>query len=317
MTPLYAAISKYFDSESSLKATKASFDEGLTRLGKTSSTASAKDIEKVLKSNVYKQLQVALPPASAKTTVQKILDELAKLEKQYGSEAPAPKDPLLDRQAEVLVTLEQGLKRFGLYFDWVEVSKYRSQINVIKEQQAASRTVPELVRDAQAQLGALERKLQDLMVRQAQEIAELQSGFEKVKSIGGVEIKRLEALITQITEAHATQTLATDEVERARKIVLEKRKLIESSVVQVPSPTAVKAPTIVPSSPEQIKLAPMGDDGVIDIEDDFHPPKPLPMDQSGEAVVEVEGLEEGINIEFDFPELSLEQSLNWQKNPEY
>jgi hypothetical protein len=306
MTPLYAAISKYFDSESALKATKASFDEGLIRLGKTPSTASAKDIEKVLKSNVYKQLQVALPPASAKIAVQKILDELTKLEKQHGSEAPAPKDPLLDRQIEALGGLEQGLKRFALYFDWAEVSKFRSQINVIKEQQTANRTVPELVRDAQTQLGALERKLQDLLVRQAQEVAELQGGFEKVRSMGGPKIKRLEGLITQIVEAQETQTLASAEVERARKLVMELRKLIESSVVQVPSIIVPpKAPTIVPTSVSQISLAPVDiDDGAIIIEDNTSPAAPA-ADSSADAVVEVEGLDDGLNIDLDFPELEL------------
>ena len=306
MTPLYAAISKYFDSESSLKATKASFDEGLTRLCKTSDTVSSKDIEKVLKSNVYKQLQVALPPASAKTAVQKILDELSKLEKQFGSEAPAPKDPMLDRQAEALIGLEQGLKRFALYFDWAEASKFRSQINVIKEQQAASRTAPELVRDAQTQLGALERKLQDLLVRQAQEIAELQSGFEKVKSIGGPKIKRLEGLIAQITEAHESQTLASDEVERARKIVLEMRKLIESSVVQVPSTIAApKTPTVVPTSVSQINLPAVDlDDGAIVI-DDGNAPQLSARDYSSDALVEIEGLDDSLNIDLDFPELEL------------
>ncbi len=297
MTPLYAAISKYFDSENAIKATKGSLEEGLTRLGKTADTVSAKDIEKVLKSNVYKQLQVSLPPAGAKTAVQKILDELAKLEKQFGSEAPPVKDPALDRQAEALVPLEQGLKRFALYFDWAEVSKFRSQINVIREQQAASRTAPELLRDAQTQLGALERKLQDLLVRQAQEIAELQGGFEKVKSVGGPRVKRLEGLLTQIVEAQETQTLASAEVERARKLVLELRKLIESSVVQVPP--AVKNPTVVPTSMSQINLPAVDFDDAIVIDDNS-----VAL-QAATDLVEVEGLDDSLNIDLDFPELEL------------
>jgi hypothetical protein len=302
MTPLYSAISKYFDSEITLKSSKGSFDEGLIRLGKTADTATAKDIEKVLKSNVYKQLQVNLPPVGAKTAVQKILDELGRLEKQLGGEAPAAKDPGFERQAEALVTLEVGLKRFGLYFDWAEVSKFRSQINVLKEQQAALRTAPELVRDAQAQLSALERKLQDLLVRQAQEIAELQGGVEKVKSVGGPKIKRLETLLTQISEAHNAQTLASAEVERARKLILELRKLIESSVVQVPMSASTKTPTLEATTMTGIRFSTSTSEEPIDVETD----ESKMLRQSDEVVVEVD---EDV-FEMDFPELelSVEQS---------
>lgn len=309
MTPLYAAIVKFFDSESTLKGAKVSFDEGLTRLGKTSDTVSARDIEKVLKSNVYKQLQVSLPPAGAKSAVQKILDELVRLEKQFGSEAPiSTKDPALERQAEALVPLEGGLKRFTLYFDWAEVSKFRSQLNVIKEQQAASRTVPDLLRDAQAQLLALDRKLQDLLVRQAQEIAELQGGFEKVKSVGGPRIKRLEGLLTQISEAQDTQTLAPAEVERARKLILELRKLIESSVVQVPPIiTAVKAPTVISGNVEGIRFPTTDEEPPLEIDD--IPPSTSAAENADEIVLLEESDDLGV-FDIDFPplELTVEQT---------
>ncbi len=305
MSPLYTAITQFLASDPSLKASKSSFDEGLLRLGKNPNTASSKDMEKVLKSNVYKQLQVSLPPASAKTTVQRILDELIKLEQQFGSEAPPVKDPALERQTEALAPLEAGLKRFTLYFDWAEVSKFRSQITVIREQQTAGRTVPDLLRDAQAQLVALDRKLQDLLVRQAQEIAELQGGFEKVKSVGGPRVKRLEGLITQITEAQESQTLASAEVERARKLVLELRKLIESSVVQLPptatqtKPPATKTPTVVPTSVSQIKLPAVDFDDAIVI-DDNDPPTAAPSDG-----VEVDVDLDDLSIDLDFPDLEL------------
>jgi chromosome segregation protein len=297
---IYPALMKYFDGDVALKNTKVSFDEGLTRLGKNPNTASARDIEKVLKSNVYKQLQVALPPASAKALVQKALDELQKLEKQFGSDAPPQKDPALERQAEGLSKLEDGLKRFNLYFDWAEVSKFKSQLHVIKEQQLAGKLVPDLLRDAQNQLGALERKLQDLLVRQAQDIAELQTGFEKVKSIGGPRVKRLEGVISQIVEAQQEQTLAAGEVERARKLVLELRKLIESSVVNLPP--VVKNPTVLPSTVSQIKLPESSEDDAIVIDDSVMQPR---SQLTAPDVVEVEGLDDSLNIDLDFPELEL------------
>ncbi len=307
MTPLYSAITKFFDADINLKAARNSLEEGLQRIGKSANDASARDVEKVLKSSVYKQLQVALPPANAKALVQKVLDELARLE-QGGAGAAAsagqsPKDTVSDRQGESLVVLEEGLKRFNLYFEWAEVSKFRSQINVIREQQQAGRGVPDLLRDAQSQLVALERKLQDLLVRQAQEIAELQGGFEKVKSVGGPRVKRLEALVAQITEAQAAQTLAPAEMERARKLVTELRKLIESSVVQVPpSVPAIKAPTIVPTSPSQINLPAIELDDAIVIDDTvINEPKADAFD----GLVEIDGLEDSINIDLDFPELEL------------
>jgi chromosome segregation protein len=296
---IYPALMKYFDGDVALKNAKVSFDEGLARLGKNPNTASARDIEKVLKSNVYKQLQVALPPSGAKALVQKVLDELQALEKQFGSDAPPQKDPALERQAEALGKLEEGLKRFNLYFDWAEVSKFKSQLNVIKEQQAGGKVVPDLLRDAQSQLVALERKLQDLLVRQAQDIAELQTGFEKVKTIGGPRVKRLEGVISQIVEAQQEQTLAAGEVERARKLVLELRKLIESSVVNLPP--VVKNPTILPSTVSQIRLPSSSDDDAIVIDDSVTQTQTDLPD-----VVEVEGLDDdSLNIDLDFPELEL------------
>ncbi|MFN3266939.1 MAG: hypothetical protein ACK41E_08880 [Deinococcales bacterium] len=295
---IYPVLIKYLDSDVALKNAKTSLDEGLMRLGKNPNNASARDIEKILKSNVYKQLQVTLPPASAKALVQKVLDELLKLEKQFGSETPPQKDPALERQAEALGKLEESLKRFNLYFDWAEVTKLKSQLSVIKEQHANAKAVPVVVRDAQNQLEALERKLQDLLVRQAQDIAELQTGFEKVKSIGGPRVKRLEGVIAQIVEAQREHTLATGEVERARKLVIELRKLIESSVVSVPP--VVKSSTVLPSTVSQIRLP------VTSTEDDAIIVDDSVVSQSSDAVVEIEGLDdESLDIDIDFPELEL------------
>jgi chromosome segregation protein len=310
---IYTAVLKIFESDANLKGVRGSLADGLGRLNKSPSNASARDIEKVLKSNIYKQLQVSLSPASAKALVQQVLDEIAKIEATTETAGPTTaaatpaSQPVIDKQSNALVPLEEGLKRFNLYFEWPEVQKFRSQVTVIREQQAAGRAVPDLVREAQVQLEALERKLQDLLVRQAQDIAELQSGFEKVKSMGGPRIKRLDTLLGQITDAQQTQTLAPAEVERARKLVLELRKLIESSVVQMPvTPPAPAVPTAPAGMPitsiSSIELPPVQMDDAITIED---MPAKSAVDPD-EVALEVESLDvDGIDIDLDFPELEL------------
>ncbi len=311
MNAIYTAVLKFFESDANLKVVRGSLADGLERLNKSPSNASARDIEKVLKSNIYKQLQVSLSPASAKALVQQVLDEIAKVEASStaANTVTAPAEASaggqnVEKQGHALAPLEEGLKRFNLYFEWPEVQKFRSQVTVIREQQVSGRSVPDLLREAQVQLEGLERKLQDLLVRQAQDIAELQSGFEKVKSMGGPRIKRLDSLLGQISDAQQSQTLAPAEVERARKLVLELRKLIESSVVQLPVTPPVQAvPAGMPvTSISSIELPPVQIDDAITIEE--MPAKPM-IDRD-EVALEVESLDvDGIDIDLDFPELEL------------
>jgi hypothetical protein len=89
-----------------------------------------------------------------------------------------------------------------------------------------------LLREGQEVLAQLEEKLQAALLRQTRDIAELEMSLQRVQSVGGPKVRRLEKLIRLIQEAHAQETLAVAEVEQARALAAEMRKLVESSVVQ-------------------------------------------------------------------------------------
>jgi hypothetical protein len=289
---VYQATVKLLEADPSLKSALPSLDEGLSKLSKSPSTATVRDLEKALKSSVYKQLQVVLPPANAKSLVQQVINQLGGLEVL---EAPVPAAPAAPPSP--LDGLEAGLKRFNLYFEWPEVQKFRSQLSVLREQQILGRGAPELQRDAYAQLEALERKLQDLLVRQAQDIAELKTGFERVRTMGGPRVKRLENLIDQIGDAQAAATLAPGEVERARKLVVDLRKLVESSVVNLSAPLTTNEDITVsePRPPAPGK----GTGEILEVE---FAPKPA---QSVVFPEDVSPKDSMLDIEFEFPDLEL------------
>ena len=255
MNQIYQATIKLLESDPDTKGFQSILEEGLSRLGRTPTDASGREIEKALKSNVYRQLQVSLPAAAAKNKIQSILAKVALLDAPSLSESSNAKAEL-DRQAALIAPLEAGQKRFTLYFEWSEVQKFRSQLKVIQEQQQAGNLIPDLLRDATRQLELLEAKLQDSLVRQGQDINELLVGLERVKSMGGPRVKRLESLVGQISEAQSSQSLAPAEVERARKLVVELRKLVESSVVAVTtSPVEAEEDSIIIEEPTLQPLA--------------------------------------------------------------
>jgi chromosome segregation protein len=316
---VYQATLKLLEADPNLKTVQPSLDEGLSKLSKTPSTATVRDLEKALKSSVYKQLQVALPPANAKNLVQDLINRLSELEALENAPASAAANGAATAPSAApnnLAALEAGLKRFNLYFEWPEVQKFRSQLNVLREQQALGRNAPELVRDAGGQLEALERKLQDMLVRQAQDIAELKNGFERIKSIGGPRVKRLESLIEQIAEAQGSSTLAPAEVERARKLVLDLRKLVESSVVNL-SPAALDEAIEIsePKAPDPGK----GTGEILEVEF-ASPANPglAPTNAAAKSISDVPELissdatpsepsikDSMLDIEFEFPDLEL------------
>ena len=291
MNAVYQATLKLFEADPSLTTVQASLLEGLGKLGKTPSTATVRDLEKAMKSSVYKQLQVILPPANAKNLVQSLINSLQSFEALEG----LPVNAVAPKSGSSPV-LEEGLKRFNLYFEWPEVQKFRSQLSVLREQQALGREALELQRDAGAQLEALERKLQDLLVRQAQDIAELQGGFDRVRTMGGPRVKRLETLIDQIGDAQGSATLAPAEVERARKLVVDLRKLVESSVVNLsPSELDDEITVSEPRPPAPGK----GTGEILEVE--FAP-------RAAQSIVFPEDIatkDSMLDIEFEFPDLEL------------
>jgi chromosome segregation protein len=292
MNQIYQATLKLLESDPDTKGFQTILDEGLSRLGKTPTDANVREIEKTLKSNVYRQLQVSLPANAAKEKIQSILAKVALMDAPASVSQAANAQAELERQAALIVPLDAGQKRFTLYFEWSEVQKFRSQLKVIQEQQAAGNLIPDLLRDATRQLELLEEKLQDSLVRQGQDINELLAGFERVKSMGGPRVKRLESLIGQISESQSSQSLAPAEVERARKLVVELRRLVESSVVAV---------SAAPVEAEE--------DSII-IEEPVEAPAPS---ATGEILQIESADDDDLDISFDFTELEPEASARMQE----
>ncbi len=260
MNQIYQDTLKLLESDPDTKGFETILLEGLSRLGKTAFDANGREIEKALKSSIYRQLQVSLPASAAKNKIQSILAKVALMEGASNVSAASSAKADLERQAAQIAPLEVGQKRFTFYFEWSEVQKFRSQLKVIQDQQLAGNLVPDLLRDAGRQLELLEAKLQDSLVRQGQEINELLTGFERVKSMGGPRVKRLDSLIAQISEAQSAQSLAPAEVERARKLVVELRKLVESSVVALaPPPIDVEEDAIEIEDVPEPKVNPTGE----------------------------------------------------------
>lgn len=186
-------------------------DEGLKRLGKRPHELTPKDGEVLLKGLVFRELQARLSPGEARQVVEGVLARLKE-------EAPG------------LEALEEALKRFGLYLDWPEVARLRTLVNHLRQ-----RPDPKLFREAQELREALEEKLEEALLRQAKDLAHLEESLERVRHLGGPKVRRLESLVEMVRQAQAEGLLAQAEVERARKLALELRKLLESSVAQPPT----------------------------------------------------------------------------------
>lgn len=205
--------------------TRMVLEEGVRRLGVNPDNLDQGQAEVILKRLVYRELQSKMSPTAARAQIEEVL-------KAIGGN-PAGESKMAAQSAQMLASLETGLKRFSLYLDWPEVGRLRGLINVIKQDPEAS-TVRALLREGQEVLSQLEEKLQSALLRQTRDIADLQMALQRVQSVGGPKARRLETLLRQIEEAHEQETLAPAEVDRARSIAAEMRKLVESSVVQNP-----------------------------------------------------------------------------------
>ncbi len=206
-----------------------SMQEGLAQLGKTPESVELDDIETILKSQIYRQLQITMPVHQAKETVVALIDAL----KADASGAPGkPQKSLAEQQREALEGLQLALRPFNLYFEWPETQKLRSQLQLVAVELEAGRDASKLITSARANLKALEQKLEDHLVAQARELGELEAALASVKSLGGHKVRRLENLLGHIAKAQHARQLATAELERARKLATELRKLLESSMAE-------------------------------------------------------------------------------------
>lgn len=200
--------------------------EGLRLVGKTPETITVDDVDKILKEQVFRQLQVTMAVTEAKLKITQIIERL----RNVGSET-ASTQRTLAQQEETLIALQESLKPFNLYFEWPEVQKLRSQLKLLESEQEAGREASRLVQDARQQLGLIEQKQEDQLVNQARILTELEASIEGVRSLGGPKVRRLENLIGQVKEAQDRRQLATAESERALKLVADLRKLLESNVL--------------------------------------------------------------------------------------
>ena len=89
-----------------------------------------------------------------------------------------------------------------------------------------------LLQEGAELIDGLGRKLSEGLVTQGQDLSELKASSLRLGGVGGPKVRRLEALIKQISEAQESRTLLPAEVERALALTLTLRKQIESSVVQ-------------------------------------------------------------------------------------
>jgi len=209
--------------------TQAVLEEGVRRLGVSPENLQATQAENLLKRLIYRELQANRPASEARKQIENLLQAI-----REPKEAPAPPPPAR-AQVPALADLEAGLKRLGLYLEWPEVGRLRSLVMVIKREQEKGVEPEELLKEGQGLLVQLEERLQAALLRQTRDISDLEAALGRVSSVGGPKVRRLEVLLRQIKEAHQAETLAPGEVERARSIAAELRKLVESSVVQNPT----------------------------------------------------------------------------------
>ena len=244
---VYQATIKQLEGVLSPRVASQSLQEGLKKLQKTPDTVTVEDLETILKAQIYRRLQVTLPPDKAKDAVQSLLEGLHNAPK--GGVVNAKVD--LQAQARDIKALKDALKPFNLYFEWPETQKLRAQLQLLEAEQEASRDAHELIHEARAQLGVMEQKLEGQLVTQAKELSELKDAFKQVKSLGGSKVRRLENLIGQIESAQEGRQSAPNEVERARKIATDLRKLVASAVLESSEESAAPSqenPTSVQTS---------------------------------------------------------------------
>lgn len=188
-------------------------------------------LQEILKQDVYRRLLHNVSPIVAKKRITDVLTEVAR--PPEGGAAPLGLNPV--------AALEEAARKFTLYFDWPEAQRLRGVLGIARAESEGGRPVVSLVQDGQNLIAQMERRLQEGLVGQAQELAELRAVFTRVQGLGGREVRRLESLLGQLDQAQNEGTLLPAELERARNLSFKLRRNLESSVVQPGSPQAVDA----------------------------------------------------------------------------
>lgn len=257
--PLYQGLVRELEALMAPRIASRVLREGLASVGADPETLTAEGAEALLKGSVFRHLQTGRPPDQARAAVGEIVDRLKAFVAEAPSEAvaaapeasapdagaphptaaeatsPAPtaaRDPATEAAEKVRIeALRAALRPLNLYFGWAEVRKLRSQVQLVDDERAAGRDPSGLIDDAEAQLEVVQRKLEDHLVLQARDLADLEESLEVVASLGGHRVRRLESLVATVRDAQAQRTIAEGEVERAQKLARDLRKLVESSVL--------------------------------------------------------------------------------------
>ena len=260
MTPnrIYQATVEALESVLAPRVVSLVLREGLAELGRAPADMELDDVEAVLTEPAFRHLQALMPADQARAAVTSFIERIrAEVEgpperPPHGSEGdggaaheaePGSAPPAAGHgagspggaragAATRIETLRAALRPFNLYFDWPEVRKLRAQLQVAEQELSAGLDAGASLGDAAAQLQLVEQKLEDQLVLQARELAELEEAFEVVQSLGGPRVRRLEALVGQIRHAQRDRELADAEIQRAAGIARDLRKLMESSVAQ-------------------------------------------------------------------------------------
>ena len=233
-TPLYKTAVKMLSDLASSRALERVLSDAAQAHGRDVEALDALTLEQILKNDVYKRLQQTVPAPLAKRRVIEVLKELEK----------APEEPAQARSElhDQVSALEEGARKFTLYFDWPETQRLRGVLGLARSAEGEGRPVGTLVQEGQDLIVQMERRLAEGLVAQAQDLAEFKAAFTRVSGVGGRDVRRLENLLAQIEEAQEQGTLLPGEVERARNLSFKLRKSLESSVVQGVETSALLAP---------------------------------------------------------------------------
>lgn len=249
--PVYQATIEELEAVLSPRVVSRSIKEGLNQVGRTPDTAGIEDMEQILKSQVYRQLQLTMPVTRAKEAVAEIIDRLRQVSAGDGLGSGAAEGGLV-RQGQELERLQEALKPFNLYFEWPEVQKLRAQIQLLEADHSANRESPALLRGAVEQLQIVIQKREDQLVLQARDLGELQEALDEIRPLGGPKVRRLETLVNQVRTAQENRSLASGEADRAQRLVRDLRVALEADKAEkdkAPAAGAQQAPQQEPKAP--------------------------------------------------------------------
>ncbi|WP_293913513.1 hypothetical protein [Deinococcus sp.] len=197
----------------------------------------------ILKRDVFRRLQATVPASLAKRRIEEVLNELSAQtpgNQTPGNQIPAEaaqdvasaaNTPSAEQTAQI-ASLEDSLKSYSLYFDWPEVKRLRALVGVLRsELELGKHLPPKLLLEGDEIREGLAQRLAEALVVQESDLADLRAGLVRVEGVGGPKVRRLGGLIQSIEAAQKSGALLPSEVDRARSLTLDLRKLVASSVV--------------------------------------------------------------------------------------